>query len=130
MKTWIVGKWLYPREQRWAPSGTHFHQFVVPPIFGFRKDCTYGKLAAIKLPKDVQGLGMCEVCTLFNFVLPENSLMENFTDCFGNVNSIHLTEELYMRVTPEGWCIVWKDGHIMRSERSMWTGSTLSGMQP
>lgn len=59
-KTWIVGKWLYPREQRWAPSGTHFHQFVVPPIFGFRKDCTYGKLAAIKLPKDVQGLGMCE----------------------------------------------------------------------
>lgn len=59
-KTWIVGKWLSPREQRWAPSGTHFHQFVVPPIIGFRRDCTYGKLAAMRLPKDVQGLGSCE----------------------------------------------------------------------
>uniref|UniRef100_A0A0D9XDX8 aldehyde oxygenase (deformylating) n=1 Tax=Leersia perrieri TaxID=77586 RepID=A0A0D9XDX8_9ORYZ len=59
-KTWIVGKWLSPREQRWAPPGTHFHQFVVPPILGFRRDCTYGKLAAMHLPKDVQGLGACE----------------------------------------------------------------------
>jgi hypothetical protein len=59
-RTWIVGKWLSPREQRWAPPGTHFHQFVVPPIIGFRRDCTYGKLAAMRLPKDVQGLGTCE----------------------------------------------------------------------
>ncbi|KAL5207298.1 hypothetical protein ABZP36_031733 [Zizania latifolia] len=59
-KTWLVGKWLSPREQRWAPAGTHFHQFVVPPIIGFRRDCTYGKLAAMRLPKDVQGLGYCE----------------------------------------------------------------------
>jgi hypothetical protein len=56
-----VGKWLSPREQRWAPPGTHFHQFVVPPIIGFRRDCTYGKLAAMRLPKDVEGLGSCEV---------------------------------------------------------------------
>ncbi|KAJ6803967.1 protein ECERIFERUM 3-like [Iris pallida] len=59
-KTWIVGKWLTPREQRWAPPGTHFHQFVVPPILSFRRDCTYGKLAAMRLPKDVEGLGVCE----------------------------------------------------------------------
>ncbi|KAJ8634699.1 hypothetical protein MRB53_008966 [Persea americana] len=59
-KTWIVGKWLSPREQRWAPPGTHFHQFVVPPIFPFRRDCTYGKLAAMRLPDDVEGLGSCE----------------------------------------------------------------------
>ncbi|KAJ8501302.1 hypothetical protein OPV22_011854 [Ensete ventricosum] len=59
-KTWIVGKWLSLREQRWAPPGTHFHQFVVPPIIGFRRDCTYGNLAAMRLPKDVQGLGSCE----------------------------------------------------------------------
>ncbi|KAJ3704791.1 hypothetical protein LUZ61_008496 [Rhynchospora tenuis] len=59
-KTWIVGKWLSPREQRWAPSGTHFHQFVVPPIISFRRDCTYGKLAAMRLPEDVEGLGTCE----------------------------------------------------------------------
>ncbi|GJR90618.1 eceriferum 3-like protein [Tanacetum coccineum] len=59
-KTWILGKWTTPREQRWAPPGTHFHQFVVPPVFEFRKDCTYSKLAAMKLPEDVQGLGSCE----------------------------------------------------------------------
>ncbi|KAG7023416.1 Protein ECERIFERUM 3 [Cucurbita argyrosperma subsp. argyrosperma] len=59
-KTWIVGKWITPREQSWAPSGTHFHQFVVPPILAFRRDCTYGDLAAMRLPDDVQGLGYCE----------------------------------------------------------------------
>jgi WAX2 C-terminal domain len=60
-QTWIVGKWLSPREQKWAPSGTHFHQFVVPPVISFRRDCTYGKLAAMRLPDDVEGLGTCEV---------------------------------------------------------------------
>ncbi|XP_022730206.1 protein ECERIFERUM 3-like isoform X1 [Durio zibethinus] len=59
-KTWIVGKWITPREQSWAPSGTHFHQFVVPPILAFRRDCTYGDLAAMRLPYDVEGLGCCE----------------------------------------------------------------------
>ncbi|KAK6944289.1 putative domain Wax2, C-terminal [Dillenia turbinata] len=59
-KTWIVGKWTTPREQGWAPAGTHFHQFVVPPIFSFRRDCTYGDLAAMSLPDDVEGLGNCE----------------------------------------------------------------------
>ncbi|KVH98090.1 Fatty acid hydroxylase [Cynara cardunculus var. scolymus] len=59
-KTWILGKWTLPREQSWAPPGTHFHQFVVPPVIEFRRDCTYSKLAAMKLPDDVQGLGTCE----------------------------------------------------------------------
>ncbi|KAF5749467.1 hypothetical protein HS088_TW04G01436 [Tripterygium wilfordii] len=59
-KTWIVGKWITPREQNRAPAGAHFHQFVVPPILAFRRDCTYGDLAAMKLPEDVQGLGSCE----------------------------------------------------------------------
>ncbi|GAB2267477.1 Very-long-chain aldehyde decarbonylase cer3 [Dionaea muscipula] len=59
-KTWIVGKWITPREQSWAPPGTRFHQFVVPPILHFRNDCTYADLAAMKLPDDVQGLAMCE----------------------------------------------------------------------
>ncbi|XP_019453866.1 PREDICTED: protein ECERIFERUM 3-like isoform X2 [Lupinus angustifolius] len=59
-KTWIVGKWITPREQSWAPRGTHFHQFVVPPILPFRRDCTYGDLAAMRLPEDVEGLGSCE----------------------------------------------------------------------
>ncbi|KAH9619745.1 hypothetical protein KSS87_018056 [Heliosperma pusillum] len=59
-KAWIVGKWITPREQNWAPPGTHFHQFVVPPILHFRRDCTYGDLAAMKLPQDVQGLNSCE----------------------------------------------------------------------
>lgn len=59
-KTWIVGKWITPREQSFAPSGAHFHQFVVPPILRFRRDCSYGDLAAMGLPEDVQGLGSCE----------------------------------------------------------------------
>ncbi|KAL3532934.1 hypothetical protein ACH5RR_006455 [Cinchona calisaya] len=59
-KTWIVGKWIKPREQSFAPAGAHFHQFVVPPILRFRRDCTYGDLAAMKLPEDVEGLGSCE----------------------------------------------------------------------
>ncbi|KAF9613163.1 hypothetical protein IFM89_005934 [Coptis chinensis] len=59
-KAWIVGKWITPREQSWAPPGTHFHQFVVPSIFAFRRDCTYGELAAMKLPDDVEGIGTCE----------------------------------------------------------------------
>ncbi|OIV99830.1 hypothetical protein TanjilG_26168 [Lupinus angustifolius] len=59
-KTWIIGKWIMPREQCWAPRGTHFHQFVVPPILSFRRDCTYGDLAAMRLPEDVEGLGCCE----------------------------------------------------------------------
>ncbi|XP_057420433.1 very-long-chain aldehyde decarbonylase CER3 isoform X2 [Lotus japonicus] len=58
--TWIVGKWITPREQSWAPRGTHFHQFVVPPILSFRRNCTYGGLAAMRLPQDVEGLGCCE----------------------------------------------------------------------
>ncbi|KAL7228047.1 hypothetical protein ACSBR1_022843 [Camellia fascicularis] len=59
-KTWVVGKWITPREQSWAPAGTHFHQFVVPPILPFRRDCTYSDLAAMKFPDDVRGLGYCE----------------------------------------------------------------------
>ncbi|KAG0470754.1 hypothetical protein HPP92_017454 [Vanilla planifolia] len=59
-KTWVVGKWITYSEQRLAPPGTHFHQFVVPPIIGFRRDCTYGNLAAMRLPQDVEGLCSCE----------------------------------------------------------------------
>uniref|UniRef100_A0A0V0IJU1 Protein ECERIFERUM 3-like n=1 Tax=Solanum chacoense TaxID=4108 RepID=A0A0V0IJU1_SOLCH len=59
-KAWIVGKWITPREQSYAPKGTHFHQFVVPPILAFRRDCTYGDLAAMRLPEDVQGVSSCE----------------------------------------------------------------------
>eukprot|EP01018_Ginkgo_biloba_P023734 Gb_23964 [translate_table: standard] len=59
-QTWIVGKWISFREQKWAPPGTHFHQFVVPPIFELRRDCTYGKLAAMQLPDDTEGLSTCE----------------------------------------------------------------------
>ncbi|KAF3626170.1 Protein ECERIFERUM 3 [Capsicum annuum] len=59
-KTWIVGKWITPREQKFAPAGAHFHQFVVPPVLPFRSDCTYGDLAAMRLPPHVNGLGSCE----------------------------------------------------------------------
>ncbi|EPS58637.1 hypothetical protein M569_16175, partial [Genlisea aurea] len=37
-KTWIMGKWITQEQQRWAPAGTHFHQFVVPPIPAAREE--------------------------------------------------------------------------------------------
>lgn len=70
VQAWIVGKRITPREQNWAPSGTHFHQFVVPPILSFRRDCTYGDLAAMRLPDDVQGLSCCEVKCIHLPLLP------------------------------------------------------------
>ncbi|KAK9149925.1 hypothetical protein Scep_008682 [Stephania cephalantha] len=89
---------MTPREQRWAASGTHFHQFVVPPILRFRRDCTYGALAAMKLPQDVQGLG---------------------TTRWG--------EELFTPVMRGAWFTCWKVGPTMKLEpststRSMWSG--------
>jgi len=88
MQTWIVGKWITPREQYWAPRGTHFHQFVVPPILSFRKDCTYGDLAAMRLPEDVEGLGCCEVSVtnsssiyliFFHFLFISHSICSQFS---------------------------------------------------
>ncbi len=31
-KTWVVGNLLGAKQQAFAPAGTFFHQFVVPPI--------------------------------------------------------------------------------------------------
>ncbi|BFI24687.1 aldehyde decarbonylase [Marchantia polymorpha subsp. ruderalis] len=59
-KTWIMGKWISHKDQQMAPRGTHFHQFVVPGIPEIRKDCTYGKLAAMRLPTQVKGISTCE----------------------------------------------------------------------
>ena len=59
--TWIAGKWLTEKEQSYAPPGTHFHQFVVPPIKEYRKDCTYGLITQIYIPRDVKNLHFCMV---------------------------------------------------------------------
>ena len=61
--TWIAGKWLTEKEQGYAPPGTHFHQFVVPPVEEHRKDCTYGQITQIYLPKDTKNLHFCLVRT-------------------------------------------------------------------
>ena len=58
---WIVGKHLSAAEQRAAPSGTTFHQFVVPPIAETRPDCSYTELPAFRLPKEARGLRSCEM---------------------------------------------------------------------
>ncbi|KAG0556124.1 hypothetical protein KC19_11G028000 [Ceratodon purpureus] len=61
-KTWIVGKWTWAKDQQWAPPGTHFHQFVVPPISPLRTDCTYGMLAGMLLPASaIKGMRTCEM---------------------------------------------------------------------
>ena len=58
---WIVGKFCNPKEQALAPSGTTFHQFVVPPLPESRKDCVYTDLPAFKLPEDAKDFKTCEM---------------------------------------------------------------------
>jgi len=58
---WVVGKHLSAKEQRHAPPGTTFHQFVVPPIAAARSDCAYTELPAFRLPKAARGLRSCEM---------------------------------------------------------------------
>eukprot|EP01018_Ginkgo_biloba_P009427 Gb_13363 [translate_table: standard] len=58
--TWIIGKWAGYTDQKWAPTGTYFHQFTLPKIIEFRKDCTYGDSSALILPDEAQGVNCCE----------------------------------------------------------------------
>ncbi len=70
-QTWLFGKWTFNADQRWAPPGTNFHQFVVPAVNGIRKDCTYAPVAGMMLPKQVIGVHTCEV----KFLLQNPSIM-------------------------------------------------------
>ncbi|KAH7331871.1 hypothetical protein KP509_20G054600 [Ceratopteris richardii] len=61
IQTWIIGKWTGYHAQQRAPPGTTFHQFTLPPIIHFRKDCVYHDSVSIRLPeKLVHGLNSCE----------------------------------------------------------------------
>merc|ERR1712113_616234 len=53
--------WLNKQDQKYAPAGTYFHQFVVPPIQETRNDCSYGTLASMRLPDDFKGMHACEM---------------------------------------------------------------------
>ncbi|MCO5570047.1 hypothetical protein L7F22_023761 [Adiantum nelumboides] len=60
-KTWIIGKWAGLAAQKFAPPGTRFHQFTLPPILHFRGDCFYNDSVGIRLPeKLVRGVNSCE----------------------------------------------------------------------
>eukprot|EP00808_Paulinella_micropora_P005378 g79722.t1 len=63
--TWIVGRPLSIKEQRIAPVGSTFHQFVVPPLEltgPIRSDCLYTRLPAFHLPVSrTRGLRACEM---------------------------------------------------------------------
>jgi hypothetical protein len=61
IKDWIVGKFCGETEQALAPSGTTFHQFVVPPLVESRKDCVYTDLPAFYMPKDAKDFKTCEM---------------------------------------------------------------------
>eukprot|EP00526_Cylindrotheca_closterium_P005305 CAMPEP_0113623458 /NCGR_PEP_ID=MMETSP0017_2-20120614/12067_1 /TAXON_ID=2856 /ORGANISM="Cylindrotheca closterium" /LENGTH=620 /DNA_ID=CAMNT_0000533407 /DNA_START=16 /DNA_END=1878 /DNA_ORIENTATION=+ /assembly_acc=CAM_ASM_000147 len=60
-KDWIVGKFCSEKDQGIAPSGTTFHQFVVPPLQEFRSDCVYTDLPAFALPVDTKYFKTCEM---------------------------------------------------------------------
>ena len=82
----MVGKHLSAKEQRHAPPGTTFHQFVVPPIAAARSDCAYTELPAFRLPKAARGLRSCEMTMPRGCVLIDNgiSIAPGFT--MGNVH--------------------------------------------
>jgi len=62
VRQWVAGSLLSRKQQSNAPSGAHFHQFVVPPLTPYRRDCTYGTLVSMRLPvNDVRGLRACEM---------------------------------------------------------------------
>ncbi|GBG64648.1 hypothetical protein CBR_g45703 [Chara braunii] len=60
-KHWVVARWLSSEEQKFAPPGAHFYQLAVPPIAELRKDCTYGALIGMRLPKGIENLRTCEM---------------------------------------------------------------------
>ena len=60
-KDWVIGKHCGEKDQRWAPRGATFHQFVVPPIPETRGDCVYTDLPAFKLPKGAKDFRSCEM---------------------------------------------------------------------
>jgi hypothetical protein len=61
IKDWVIGKHCSESDQKKAPRGATFHQFVVPPIPESRKDCVYTDLPAFKLPKDAKDFRSCEM---------------------------------------------------------------------
>lgn len=61
IKDWVIGKHCGEKDQRWAPRGATFHQFVVPPIPETRGDCVYTDLPAFKLPKGAKDFRSCEM---------------------------------------------------------------------
>lgn len=61
IKDWVIGKHCGEKDQRWAPHGATFHQFVVPPIPETRDDCVYTDLPAFKLPKGAKDFRSCEM---------------------------------------------------------------------
>ncbi|KAF3678756.1 putative glutamate receptor 2.4-like [Capsicum annuum] len=95
-ETWIIGKWSTPREKSWAPSGTHFYQFVVPSIIPFRRDYIYGKVATMRLLKDVTGLGTCESYALgsSSTFTTDDSLSVKFTAKFINLPIVILASQV------------------------------------
>jgi hypothetical protein len=61
-RNWVVGRHCDKNEQSLAPSGTTFHQFVVPPIPETRSDCAYTDLPAFRLPeKETKDFKTCEM---------------------------------------------------------------------
>ena len=58
---WVMGRPCTDAEQAYAPTGTVFHQYVVPPVREVRADCVYGKLATMRLPVGTKGLRTCEM---------------------------------------------------------------------
>ncbi|MCO5563552.1 hypothetical protein L7F22_017197 [Adiantum nelumboides] len=111
-KVWLVGDRIGRGIQNLAPRGAYFYPFDVFPIREWRKDCTYGIIPSLKLPKDAQNINSCED------ILPRNVVRAGYAaamvyaredlrchDCGGHI-SLRLMDEAWELAMKHGFTVV------------------------
>ncbi|KAI5064312.1 hypothetical protein GOP47_0020982 [Adiantum capillus-veneris] len=107
-KVWLVGEQVGHEVQQLAPRGAYFYPFDVFPIKECRKDCVYGTIPSLKLPKDAQNINACED------ILPRNVVRASYAAAM-----VHAREglryhdfggDISQRLMDESWELAMKHG--------------------
>ncbi|MCO5571120.1 hypothetical protein L7F22_024852 [Adiantum nelumboides] len=59
-KVWIVGEKIGHAAQKLAPKGTYFYPFGEFPAEKWRKDCFYGNVPSLRVPKNAENINACQ----------------------------------------------------------------------
>ncbi|MCO5563543.1 hypothetical protein L7F22_017188 [Adiantum nelumboides] len=114
-KVWVVGEHIGREVQELAPKGAYFYPFDVFPIKEWRKDCIYGMIPSLMLPKDAQNINACED------ILPRNVVRASYAAAL-----VHAYEDLHyhdcegdisVRLMDESWELAMKHGFTSVNER-------------